>query len=103
MSVPNQKFIGSINLVKCNGQDKYTMIDKGTLEEAMRDLPTLNALKLWLYLSSNRDGWKMELSSQDYVNRTGGSRSQFSQSFAILLEKGYLVLREGTKATYDFY
>lgn len=63
----------------------------------------MNALKLWLYLSSNRDGWHMDLSSQDFVNKTGASRSQFAQAFALLVSKGYLVLREGTKVVYDFY
>lgn len=108
MSVSNQFIIQNFEYEPCSDKspkEYYTKINLLALQHAMEDLGALNALKLWLYLSKNKSGYKhLELSSKDCVNNWGLGSSQFGKARDTLIEKGYLVpIRTDKKTTwYNF-
>ena len=108
MSVSNQYIIQNFEYEPCsdkNSKEYYAKINLLALQHAMDDLGTLNALKLWLYLSKNKVGYKhLELSSKDCTNNWGLGSSQFSKARDTLIDKGYLVpIRTDKKTTwYNF-
>ena len=108
MSVSNQFIIQNFEYEPCSDKspkEYYTKINLLALQHAMEDLGTLNALKLWLYLSKNKSGYKhLELSSKDCVNNWGLGSSQFGKARDTLIEKGYLVPTRTDKKTtwYNF-
>ena len=95
MSVPNQIIIEEFVYEPCNHLNKdeyYAKINIKALQHALQDLPTVNALRLWLYLSKNKDGFKhLELSSTECVMNWGLGKSQWTQAKQTLADRGYLV------------
>ena len=67
---------------------------------AARDLGA-HALKLYLYLASNADNYKLALSPAAVRQAIGMARSTFHDQFHVLVDKGYLVPAHGS--TYDFF
>ena len=108
MSVSNQFIIQNFEYEPCSDKDQkeyYAKINLLALQHAMEDLGSLNALKLWLYLSKNKLGYKhLELSSKDCTNNWGLGSSQFGKARETLIDKGYLVpVRTDKKTTwYNF-
>jgi hypothetical protein len=100
MSVPNQMIIQEFNYEPCNETNYYAKINLEALQHAMQDLSSLNALKLWLYLSKNKVGFShLELSSADCINNWGLGRSQWKETKLTLISKGYLVPLKVDKKT----
>jgi len=52
---------------------------------------------------TNQESYYFGLSPQDISNRYGMSVDSARDAIKILLDKGYLVLLEGTKSEYTFY
>lgn len=69
-------------------------------QAAARDLRP-HAFLLYLYLASNADNYNLALSPAAISKAVGMPSSTYSDQFKILVEKGYLVLRDGK--LYDFY
>ena len=67
---------------------------------ASRDLGA-HALRLYLYLASNADGYKLALSPADIRQRVGMPSSTYRDQFEKLVDKGYLV--PNSSNGYDFY
>ena len=67
---------------------------------ASRDLGA-HALRLYLYLASNKDGYSLALSPEAVRQAIGMPRSTYHDQFKILIEKGYLVPSHGN--TYEFF
>lgn len=100
MSVPNQMIIQEFNYEPCNEKDYYAKINLEALQHAMQDLPSLNTLKLWLYLSKNKVGFShLELSSADCINNWGLGKSQWKETKMVLIDRGYLVPLKVDKKT----
>lgn len=59
------------------------------------------ALQLYLYLAKNKDDYPLALSPQAALNEAGIKRTSFYDYLNLLIEKGYLVKKNGN--TYDFY
>lgn len=92
MSVPNQKIIENFNYEPTDKEHLYAVINIDAMQKMMCDGLTLNAIKLWLFLSKNREGFRhLELSSSNCCNQWGIGKSQFGQAFESLVKKGYLV------------
>ena len=70
------------------------------LQYAMIDLKG-EALKLWLYLGKNQNGYTFGLSKVDAMKWGIGSKSSYDRAVKELIEKGYLV--ETSANHYDFY
>ena len=108
MSVSNQMIIQNFNYEPCSNKDEkeyYAKINLMALQHAMKDLTSLNALRLWLYLSKNKENFKhLELSSKDCTANWGLGSSQFKDAKNALIDKGYLVPYKIEKKTtwYDF-
>ena len=67
---------------------------------AARNL-SAHALKLYLYLASNKDDYNLALSPAAIQAEIDMARSTYHDQFRVLINKGYLVYREGNR--YDFY
>ena len=105
MSVSNQMIIQEFNYEPCNENNYYAKINLEALQHAMKDLTTLNSLRLWLYLSKNKSNFKhLELSSKDCTEKWGLGSSQFKDAKNALISKGYLVPYKTEKKTtwYNF-
>ena len=67
---------------------------------ASRDLGA-HALRLYLYLAANRDGYDLALSQVAATNAIGIKRTTYHDQFRVLLNKGYIVPVQGN--IYAFY
>lgn len=67
---------------------------------ASRDLGP-HALRLYLYLAANKDGFDLALSQAAATNAIGIPRSTYHDQFRILMSKGYIVPVQGN--IYAFY
>ncbi len=95
MSYPNQKTI-KIKKAPCNDRDLYLKIDMPTLQKAMQELTTMGELKLWLYLSKNKDDYICEL-SMEHCKKFGLKTDAYHSAVHRLIEKGYLIQQSGNK------
>lgn len=59
------------------------------------------ALQLYLYLAKNADNFSLALSQQAAEDQAGICKTTFHKYLNLLIDKGYLVWREGN--IYDFY
>ena len=95
MSVPNQERI-IVKKSKTNKDNLYLCANLEALQEAMTIIKNSSALKLWLYLVKNQNGYEFELSQVD-CQKWGISRSSYYRAKNELIELGYLVpVREGS-------
>ena len=69
-------------------------------QAASRDLGAY-ALQLYLYLAANANNFNLALSPADIRQSIGMARSTYRDQFDKLVDKGYLVPRQGN--TFDFY
>lgn len=91
ITYPNQKTI-TIHRNRVSGTEGETFlaISRTTLEEAARDL-TGNELKLYLFLASDKDGFRRAFSPK-YFGITYGVSADTARKLVIqLIKKGYLV------------
>ena len=98
---PNQIIV----IVSKNPADKahpYTIINLEALNLALATLKGCD-LALWLYIAKNQNQYKFALSRAEFCRCTAFSKGSYHNAVANLREKGYLVLKEGTKDTYIFY
>lgn len=99
---PNQRMVKvHRNLPQKGGNEPYLAIKTEHLFNAYRDL-NATALVLYLYLANNADGYSFALSPQAIFNEIGMPTSTCSDQVKKLIEKGYLVAKEGSNL-YDFY
>lgn len=69
-------------------------------QAASRDLGA-HALRLYLYLAANADGYTFALSPADIRQRIGMPQSTYRDQFPILVDKGYLV--PNSSNGFDFF
>lgn len=86
------------------GKDKlFSTFSLDASDIAERELTTLGSFKLWFHFMKNQNEYVFPLYSSTVREALKISRSAFDDGIKTLIEKRYLVLREGTKNTYDFY
>lgn len=100
MSVPNQRII-YIERVSDQARKEFFKVGHQQLRKAASDLGG-NAFKLYIYLCDNKDGFKLELSSRDFIAWSGTSQSTYDRAFKELKEKKYLIQAEGKKKLFLF-
>lgn len=93
---PNQRIV-HINREKAKSD--FLGIKNENWMYASRDLGA-HALRLYLYLAANADGFNLALSPADIRQRIGMPTSTYRDQFLVLIDKGYLV---PSKSGYDFY
>ena len=103
--IANQKIV-SINketVEKGSGKKRqYFLAYVDTIEKAAKELKG-NAFKVYVYLITNQNDFTFGLSPQDISNSYGMSIDTAREGINSLIDKGFLVLNEGTKNEYTFY
>lgn len=85
---------------KDNGNKPFVSVDLDVLNRVMLDL-TASEFKLWMYLSSNKNGYEFHYSVTVAESFTGLSRSTLYDQWKHLVAKGYIV--ENSDDTFLFY
>ena len=99
MSVPNQNIIiihreyPKRDFLQIKNDNWHNMLHQTNV-----DYP---ALALYLYLASNKDDYKLELSPQAIQNAVGMPRSTYYKKLQLLKEKGYIIEKQGN--VLEFY
>lgn len=99
MSYPNQRII-YITRSSLNSK-KYFKIGAEQLKKAACDLGG-NAFKFYIYLCGNKDNYRLELSSKDFIEWSSTSDSTYDRAFKELTEKDYLIKSPDIKNVYLF-
>lgn len=100
MSVPNQRKI-IIERISDNARKDFLKVSNENLNLAMYNLkPT--TFMLWIYFTDNANGYKLELYPNDFISKTGLSRSTYDRSFKELEDLGYLIRSDKQKNLYLF-
>lgn len=100
MASPNQRII-YIKRVSADVRKEFFKIGHQQLTKAAADLNG-NTFKLYIYLADNKDSYKLELSSKDFIQWSGTSDSTYDRAFKELKEKGYLLKAPEKKNVYLF-
>ena len=101
MSVPNQKNITVNKKEICDKEHLYTVNNLNALDFAAGNLISTVGFKLYMYIAKNQDNYNFDLSNVLFQNWANCGRTAYSSAVAELIDKGYLVQREGNN--YDFY
>ena len=86
MSFPNQKTI----IIHQSDQIPFLKIGIEELMDAFKTIKTPSTFILYLYLASNKDGYKLELSKEAFANATGLSKSSYHRAVEHLTKLGYI-------------
>ena len=100
MAAPNQRIIYILR-VSADVRKDYFKIGHTQLNKAAMDLSG-NTFKLYIYLADNKDNYRLELSSKDFIQWSGTSDSTYDRAFKELKEKGYLIKAPEKKNVYLF-
>lgn len=100
MAAPNQRII-YIERISANAKKDFFKIGHEQLNKAASDLNG-NAFKLYIYLCNNKDSFRLELSSKDFIRWSGTSDSTYDRAFRELKDKQYLIQAKGKKNVYLF-
>lgn len=99
MSVPNQNII---IIHREYPQKNFLQIKNENWQNVLRqtnmDYPSL---ALYLYLASNMDNYRLELSPQAILNAIGMPRSTYYKKLQLLKDKGYIMEKQGN--VLEFY
>ena len=93
---PNQR---TVHIHREKAKTDFLGIKNENWMYVSRDLGA-HALRLYLYLAANADGFNLALSPADIRQSIGMPTSTYRDQFLVLIDKGYLV-PNGSK--YDFY
>lgn len=100
MAYPNQRII-YIQRASADVRKDFFKIGHKQLNKCVNDLSG-NAFKFYIYLANNKDNFKLELSSSDFIQWSGTSDSTYDRAFKELKEKQYLIQAPGKKNVYLF-
>jgi hypothetical protein len=102
VTAPNQKVL-EVNKQEKSTKDKLIAVRGQKAEQiAARNL-TPAALKMWLAVTQNINGYTFALSSKVMLDEWGISIASYNRAVSELKEKGYMVEKEGKKNSYIFY
>lgn len=103
-SYPNQNtfLINKEDVKQGSGKNRpYLTAYIDTIQTAAQNL-TGNSFKLYIYLLSNTNNYTSAFSPKDVADKYGCSIDSARDAFKTLINKGYLILIEGTKTKYIF-
>lgn len=101
-SVANQKVI-TIHKEPTNKENPYATINLEALSEAVHNLQSEKGIKLYLYLAKNQNGYTTALSNSDFGEWANCGRTAYNTAVAELIEKRYLIKKDGTETIYTFF
>ena len=94
----NQKIIA---IKKTKPVEDFLTVSNDDWTNAAKDISTYGAFKLYLYLASNNDGFRMALSQKAASRTLGISKATYHRAVDELINKKYLVELENNN--YNFY
>lgn len=100
MAAPNQRII-YVERVSSQARADFFKIGHLQLDRAASDLGA-NAFKLYVYLCDNKDSFRLELSSKDFIAWSNTSDSTYDRAFNELKDKQYLIQSQDKKNVYLF-
>ena len=100
MAAPNQRII-YIERISEKARADFFKIGHLQLDRAASDLGA-NAFKLYIYLCNNKDSFRLELSSKDFIAWSNTSDSTYDRAFNELKDKQYLIQSQDKKNVYLF-
>lgn len=100
MAAPNQRII-YIERTSEKARADFFKIGHLQLDRAASDLGA-NAFKLYIYLCNNKDSFRLELSSKDFIAWSNTSDSTYDRAFNELKDKQYLIQSQDKKNVYLF-
>ena len=98
MSVPNQNFI--VIHREYPKKDFLQIKNENWQNVLMQTKEDYAALALYLYLASNMNNYRLELSPQAIQNAIGMPRSTYYKKLKILKDNGYIIERQGNLLEY---
>lgn len=100
MAAPNQRII-YIERMSEKAKTDFFKIGHLQLDKAASDLDA-NAFKFYIYLCNNKDSFRLELSSSDFIAWSHTSESTYDRAFKELKDKQYLIQSKDKKNVYLF-
>lgn len=73
-----------------------------SISYAIQDLSP-REFQVWLYFSGNAPGYKFWFSPAELQQEWGIKKDTTQKAVQVLIQKGYLVQKEGKKNSYEFY
>lgn len=98
LSAPNQRVV-SIKKALSDEDHLYSIMNIEALKTAARSLSD-RAFKLYHYFNMNQDEYSFALSPADVKNKFGMSDKRYREGVDELIDKGYLVNRDGNFFTF---
>lgn len=100
-TVPFQRIV-SVNKAPTDKNNLYTPINLQALGYAVNDLQSKAGIKLWLYIGQNTNKYTFALSSKDFCEWAGCSRTAYTTAFEELVKYNYLIPYSEEKNRYKF-
>ena len=101
-TAPNQKTIEVAKQDKAT-KDKLIAVRGQKAERIAAQTLTHSALKLWMAITQNNNGYIFALSSTAMAEEWGLPIASYKRAVKELQEKGYMVAKEGKKNSFIFY
>ena len=89
MAVPNQKIVYIGNRIPRDNEHPYTEQSIEAMAKASRALSG-DRFKVWLYLSKNKDNFRLELSQKAVEKEWGVKKDTFQRAVKDMISLGYL-------------
>lgn len=100
MAVPNQKIIYIGERLPRDAEHPYTEQNIAAMARASRELGG-DRFKVWMYLSKNKDNFRLELSQRAVENEWGVKKDTFQRAVKDMIDLGYLVQISGNEWRFE--
>lgn len=100
MAVPNQKLVSIGSRLPRDNEHPFSEQSVEAMSRAARALQG-DRFKVWLYLSKNRDDFKLELSQKAIENEMGVKKDTYHRAITDMIELGYLVPVSGNEYRFE--
>ena len=102
-TVPNQRIVNIKKIdKKTNEIEGYMISNRPGLAEASRRLQSKGGFKLYMYLSKHSD-YTLALSSSDFCEWSGLSRTAYTTAFEELIKESFLIPVNNKKTIFNFF
>lgn len=101
MAVPNQKVVYIGERLPRDGEHPYTEQSIEAMAHAAKELNG-DRFKVWMYLSKNRDDFRLELSQKAVENEWGVKKDTFQRAIKDMIDLGYLVEIDNERNMWKF-
>lgn len=101
MAVPNQKIVYIGDRLPRDSEHPYSEQSIEAMAAAAKKLSG-DRFKVWLYLSKNRDDFRLELSQKAVEHEWGVKKDTFQRAVKDMIDLGYLIEIDSEKNEWKF-